>query len=256
MNKSKPHHPETHEPTDWAESIQNHPAFEWLMSNLQYIPYLFIALLALIALGYKLTAGSAAKAENNYQLAQEYFAQIQRNVGESSGMQKQLEALNELKQITNAYPELHSRYDGMIAQMLLTQGKFTQAEPYAERTLSRTSSDQDANYREFSLITLLVADGKHSEALQKSLTLKETLQSESSEHLLLPYTLIRIAMLYQGMGESELEILAWDEWNDYAKNTLASKPGNEQLNEISTLFTEGDFSLDRFVAERKKRLKM
>lgn len=249
---SKVKHPPTQapEPVDWAEQIQQHPAFEWMMEHRQYIPYAFLSLLALIVIGYKLTSGSAAKAESNYQLAEGYWTQIQRNIGEEAGLNKQEDALLQLETITNDYPELRSKYDGILAQVLLVHGESDKAMPYAQRTEERTKTTQDPLFKDFSNSTLLIAQGKHQEALKASLALKETLLRQAEPNLLLPYTLIRIAMLYQGMGEKDLEVLAWDEWKQYAEGKGLQKPDPKTLNTISTLFTEGSFTLDRYIEAR------
>lgn len=250
MSKVKTPHTQTPEPLDWAEQIQQHPAFEWVMEHRQYIPYVFISLLALIVIGYKLTSGSAAKAESNYQLAEGYWTQIQRNIGEEASLNKQEDALRELQAITNDYPELRSKYDGIITQILLVHGESEAAMPYAQRTEARTSSTQDSLFKDFTHTTLLVAQGKHQEALQTSLELKEKLLEQTEPSLLLPYTLIRIAMLYQGMGQKDLEILAWDEWKQYAEGKGSQKPDPKTLETISNLFTEGNLSLDRYIQAR------
>lgn len=249
---SKVKHPQTQapEPVDWAEQIQQHPAFEWMMEHWQYIPYTFVALLAIIVFGYKMTSGSAAKAESSYQLAEGYWTQIQRHIGEESGLSKQEDALQQLQTITNDYPELHSKYDGIIAQILLAHGQSESAMPYAQRTEQRTQSTQDPLFKEFSQSTLLISQGKHQNALEQTLALKEKLLKESAPNLLLPYTLIRIAMLYQGMGEKDLEVLAWDEWKQYAEGKGLQKPDPKTLNTISNLFSEGSFSLERYIEAR------
>lgn len=249
---SKVKHPQTQtpEPVDWAEQIQQHPAFEWMMEHRQYIPYVFLSLLALIVIGYKLTSGSAAKAESNYQLAEGYWTQIQRSIGEESSFDKQKEALLQLETITNEYPELRSKYDGVLAQVLLVHGESDKAMPYAQRTETRTKTTQDPLFKEFSNATLLISQGRHQEALEASLTLKEKLLKETEPNLLLPYTLIRIAMLYQGMGEKDLEVLSWDEWKQYAEGKGLQKPDPQTLNTISTLFAEGSFTLNEYIEAR------
>lgn len=250
MSKMKTQQNQTEEPIDWAEQVQQHPAFEWMMENRRYIPYLFIALLALIAIGYKLTSGRVAEAETNYQLAESYWMQIQKNIGEVTGVSKQEDALRQLREIVNEYPELQAKYDGLIAQLLLVHGLSDEAEPYAERTQLRTDETQSPAFKEFSDITLLIAKGDHEEALQQSLTLKEKLLTGDEPPLLLPYTMIRIAMLYQGTGQKDLESLAWDEWKQYASGDSMQKPDPAAIKTISTLFSEGDFTLDRYIETR------
>ena len=252
MSKVKSPPNQSQEPVDWAEQVQQHPAFEWMMENRQYIPYLFIALLAVIGIGYKLTSGSVAKAESNYQLAEGYWTQIQRNISEETGIAKQEDAINNLRSIVAEYPELSSKYDGILAQLLLAHGESEAAMPYAEQTEKRTAQTQDPLFKEFSDTTLLIAEGKLEEALQRSLNLKKKLLKQEGPPLLLPYSLIRIAMLHQGLGQDDLEVLAWDEWNQYANGKGIQKPEPQILNTISSLFAEGDLSLDKYIEARKQ----
>lgn len=251
MSKVKTPDPKTQEPADWADAIQQHPAFEWLMENRRYIPYFFVFVLALIALGYKFASGSSASAEANYQLADGYWERIQQNISDETGLKKQENALVQLEKIINQYPELHSKYDGLMAQLLLAYGRSDDAIPYAKRTQDRTSTLQDPAYQTFSESTLLIAEGRHQEALKKTLDLKEKLLKMPENHLLLPYLYIRIAMLYQGMGEKDLEILAWDEWLQYANGEGVKKPDPNALATISTLFSEGAFTLSKYIEMRK-----
>ncbi len=251
MGKFKTPNPQTKEPVDWADSIQQHPAFEWLIENRRYIPYFFIAVFVLIALGYKFVSGSTTSAQTNYQLAEGYWAQIHRNIVDEDSFNKEENALAQLEKINNQYPELHSKYDGLIAQLLLALGKNDDAISYAKRTQARTSTEQDAAFKKFSETTLLIAKGYHQEALAKTLELKEQLLKDSEYHLLLPYLYIRIAMLYQGMGEKDLEILAWDEWLQYKQGKGIKKPDPKALMAISNLFSEGALTLEQYIQARK-----
>src|SRR5690625_3252344 len=103
MSKVKSPSNHTEESLDWGERMLQHPAFEWVVENSKYLPYVFLALLAIIALGYKLTNGSAVEAEANFQLAEGYQSQILASLGEEDGQAKQTEALSRLREIVGDY---------------------------------------------------------------------------------------------------------------------------------------------------------
>ncbi len=253
MSKTKQPQPDQTEILDWTDSVQQHPAFQWMLDNRKHLPSAFLILLAVIIIGYKLTSGRASQAESNYLLAENYFSQIQQSDEGLAGAEKRKEALTELQSITNSYPELQSRYDGVISQLLLAQEEVEAAKPYTKRTLKRTSKDQAPHYEEFSKITLLISEKKFDKALSQSLKFKETLSNVANADLLYTYTLLRIAMLYKEMGLRNEEIQAWDEWAHYtsgASNTVDP----QTLEVINALFTEGDFNLNHYISGRKKIL--
>lgn len=255
MSKTKKSQQEQTETLDWADSVQQHPAFEWMLDNRKYLPSAFLILLAVIVIGYKLTSGRASQAESNYLLAENYFSQIQSSEEGLAGAEKRVEALTKLQSITNSYPELQSRYDGIISQLLLAQGEVEEAVPYAQRTLNRTSKDQAPHYEEFSKITLLISEAKYNEALSHSLKYKQKLTNLIATDLLYTYNLLRIAMLYKEMGLQKEEVSAWKEWTLHTSGKSEKTIKPETLEIVNALFSEGNFNLARYIEGRKKKLK-
>ncbi len=266
MNKHKNASFEHTNTPDWADTLKETPAFEWLMENRKSVPYIFLIILSLIVIGYKLTSNRAAKAETNYLQAEYAFNLLQESIQNPSKSSEREGALVQLRSIVATYPELESKYDGVVAQLLLAQNQLNEALPFAERALNRTKQDQLEFYHEFSQITLLVSGAQQSEALRRSIALKEQMMQKAEKYpigseerdygdLLYGFNLIRIGLLSQGLNETSNEINAWKEWNRLSNDKEKTNLLNPQsLQSINALFSEGSFTLEAFVQARLKAL--
>lgn len=250
---------------DFFEEIRENPYFQWIVERRQAIPYVFLCILLLIIGTYKFTAGRAAKAESSYLLADNYFNVLHRSLREGQGESAQ-NALEKLKDITDNYPELHSRYDGPIAQLLLVQGNDTEAQELAERSLERTADEDLSFYVNFTRTSLLINNGEYESALEKAKSLKEKLidQAESDTthrnfgDSLFAYNLLRIAMLEQEIASPEGELEAWEEWKRYAGLSKEALPSDfiatDAFATLNQQLGEGDFSLNHYIDLRIKKL--
>ena len=267
-NKGSSKHP-IDEKEDLATRITEHPYFQWFVERRQYIPYVSLAILLVIFLAFKFFTGKAAKTESNYLLAENYFAMIQRSIRSEAGAGNREQALTKLKNLTDSYPELHSRYDGLIAQLLITQGDSEGARPYANRTFSRTAQNNLPYYSDFSHTTLLIANDQHQQALEKALALKDQLIENAAQNKTAPqnrnfgdtlfaYNLLRIAMLKKELGPPEEEIQAWKEWKQYAR-IGGQSPSNdyfaaEAFIALNNQVGEDNFSLLQYIEAREEEL--
>lgn len=129
--------------------------------------------------------------------------------------------LVKLQKLIQKHPELHAKYDGAIAQQLLSSSEKGLATSYGKATLKRIG-DFSPYYKEFSSCSLLIADQKLTEALQNAKTLKASMdsddrfwekKSELVRHgcILYAYNLLRIAMLEKAAGTPKGELSAWAE---------------------------------------------
>lgn len=257
------------EKTNTQDSLD--PSFQWLMKHRKNILYFFVALFALAIIAFKLTTGKTSKAESSYLTAENYFSLLQNSLRGEPNPNVRINTLDNLKKITDQYPELRSRYDGFIAQLLLIQEKTEEALPLAERTLSRIAKDQLPPYSDFTSTTLLISQGQYKEALTQALTLKDLMIQQTVDlpqnpkvtdfgSLLFAYNLFRIAMLQQHIGNAEQELEAWEEWKYYAQTngekTFVSKSIDpEAFSRLNQQVGEGDFTLTDYIKEREQHLK-
>jgi len=131
------------------------------------------------------------------------------------------EALLKLEKIIRRHPELHAKYDGAIAQKLLSSSERGLANSYASAALKRVGSFSPY-YTQFANVSLMIAEGNLADALGEAKGLKKSMESDDSfwerqSHvvrygsLLYAYNLLRIAMLEKTAGSGEGELLAWKE---------------------------------------------
>jgi hypothetical protein len=129
------------------------------------------------------------------------------------------ETLAKLERILARHPELHAKYDGVIAQTLLGSSEKGLAETYATANVKRMEGFAPY-YSSFARVTLMIAEGKHKDALQQAKDLKQQMAADLSfwekpskvaKHgaLLYGYNLLRIAMLERAAGSPEEELAAW-----------------------------------------------
>lgn len=243
------------DPPDFFETMRENPYFNWMIENRRSIPYVFLGILVLIMATYQFTSKQATKAETSYLLAENYLSVLQRNLqGEPHTADKE-EALIKIKDITEEYPELQPRFDGLIAQLLLTQNNPEEAQKFAERNLSRISEDDLTSYSNFSKTTLLIAQEKYDAALQNALELKQTLLEEKANDALFAYNLLRIGMLQQTLGLHEAENMTWREWKQFSDATSQISIDPQPFIAINSMISEGSFTLDDYIKERENFLK-
>lgn len=260
----EPKQPET-EKLDFLDEIKESSYFQWLVDNGKSIPYVFIATIILIAIAFKFTTGKASRAESNYLLAENYFIMLNQSLHGQSDPEATITSLEKLKEITNTYPELHSRYDALIAQLLIAMNNPEEAKEYAERSIDRTAQDNLSTYNNFSKTTMLIADGAYNQALVESKSLKtsmlqsfttSTFQDDENQNFtanLFAYNLLRIAMLEKEAGTPDGEKEAWKEWKKYAENS--NHPVlTEAFTTIDRQLKEGEFSLNQYIKARESVL--
>lgn len=266
MNKNRP----ISHTDDWMEKLQTHPFFHWSVENWRWYLYGFLLFAITSALGLSLSTRSSTKAESNYLLADNYLQILQKNIPDETLNPSLESTLAKLEKITQEYPELQPKYEGIIAQFLLLQKEEQKASLFSKKILKRVQTDELPIYSRFTEITLLTSQGNYQEALSQSQALHKELldsfqspphsKSDSSTALLFAYNLLRIAMLNKQTEHKEGEIKAWQEWERYAaidkenKDPLFIDP--KSFGKIKDFFKEGNFSLDQYIGRRKEILGM
>ncbi|MGA8164371.1 MAG: hypothetical protein WB791_05010 [Waddliaceae bacterium] len=239
----------------------------WLINHRKTIAVLFVILFAVALIAYTLTTGKTTKAESNYLVAENSYTLLQSSLRGDPNPTVRIDTLDTLKTITNTYPELQAKYDGFIAQLLLIQDKVEEAAAFAERALNRTAKDRLPPYADFTRTTLLIAQGRHEEALKQANALKNLMIQQATTFpddgtaknfgdLLFAYNLFRIAMLNRLMGNAKQEKEAWEEWQSYAHahNKKAAIINPEAFSQLSQQIGEGNFRLGDYIKEREQRL--
>lgn len=228
---------------------------EWLTN---YGKILLIAIAcfgAVLLIGLRLSYGSSGKQISDYLKAKKEFATFQTAEGEA-----QKEAFAGLQQIMQRLPDLHAKYDGLIAQQLLLQNDVKQGEEYAGMTLLRTDRDHLSIFSEFSRIALLISQGDYKTALDKTTQLKKKMIEQPAPRsfgdILFAYNLLNQAFLYQQLGNTVAEKEKWRELKRYAGLVNEAPPtdlfSRQAFLEMFAQFEAGKVTLKEYIEMREK----
>jgi hypothetical protein len=232
--------------SSWEET----PLISWLVHYGRYLLLGISLVAALILIAYQIQRTSVQKAERNYIAAEREFNQF-KNLSlqqESGQISASLETLAEILQ---QHPELQTKYDGQIAQILIASENPEAAIPFAYRTQARTFTENAPFYSEYAENSLLIASKQYTQALENAQSLNkrmgEKVQTASAsrdfEQTLLFFNLLRIAALQRQLGLTVQEGETWREWKDLIKK------GN--FKKELALFQVGQFSLQKYVDARE-----
>lgn len=232
-----------------ADIFAENNLVHWISENGKTILILFLAVVTLFFVAYRLSSGYIVKSELNYINAENEF---QRFIAEKNGPSMQ-ESLNKLNAMLLAHPELHAKYDGLIAEKLLATANTEESLPFANAAINRTLSENSPFYSDYSTTTLLIAEQKYEEALKNSLNLKELLSknNDASNGLLFAFNFLRIGILQQQLGLEKDELATWNEW----KTATNSKVNKESFEKLTNHFNIEKLSLTNYIETREKLLR-
>lgn len=244
---------------DLASKLEEHPVIQWFAENGKNLLYILAGMVLLFILGYKLAGMSGTKSEADYVHVQNEFVRFQ----ESPDSEVQEESYKKLVALIDRHPELHAKYDGLIAQTLLNRSQIAEAQKFATSGLDRTRSENDPYYTEFAQTTMLIAQEKYTDALQHSQALQQKMlplvtKENNYGGVLFANNLVRIAMLQQQLGDKKGELQTWQEWKKLAglsKESAATQIDPMSFQAINSLYSEGKISLMEYIEFREKALR-
>lgn len=234
----------------WDES----PFIQWISTYGRYLLLLAIGLITLLLVIYRMVSGGSGNAERDYLSADQAFTLFARPLAADTDPAANKEALTQLKSYLNRYPELHAKYDGLIAQTLLYRGEMEEATQFAALALNRTAGETPSFYSEYSQTTLLIGSQHYSDALARAQALhQKMLKAEKPNafgETLFAFNLLRIAILQQQIGLKKDELQTWQEWKGYL-----NKASGAAFQRLVEQFTENKISLLNYIEAREKVLK-
>ncbi len=178
------------------------------------------------------------------------------------------ESFSKLKKILIAHPELHPKYDGVIAQKLLSSSENGLAASYAKTAFKRIQGFSPY-YTDFSLCSLLISDKHYLKALERAKKLKVSLEKDSAfweknstlfphGYLLYAFNLLRIAILEGTVGTPEEEFAAWQnikEMSGYLEKTPSSNRYDSEASLlIQKIFQSQTITLLDYIRHRESLL--
>jgi hypothetical protein len=235
-------------------AILREEGLDWVLEHKKQLLYGVVSVIALLFLFFQLTSKWQGKSQVDYFKAHSSFQQwILSPEGKA-------EFFDTLKNAIDKHPELHPKYDGLIAERFLAEGKLDQAKPFAVRTFQRVKNNCPYHSR-FAGTSIKIAEGRCEEALTEAKELKTDLEGDarfwSSEEslvgfgrILYSYNLLRIAMLEGKAGTAQSELAAWNEFEE--KTGEGSKfCDKESTALLMQNFQSQSVSLKDFIAQRK-----
>jgi len=146
-----------------------------------------------------------------------------------------------LETALTAHPDLNSKFGALIADKFIARNQGDNAKHFSDAVFERVIK-QTPQHTAFAEGSLLISQGKLSEALTQSLTLKEQLDKSS---LLYGFTLFRLASLYRALDNHAQEVASLGELEQYMQN---NPKGGTILQEC---FSEGKLTLSSYISQRK-----
>lgn len=163
--------------------------------------------------------------------------------------------LDQLQLLMHKHPELKVRYEDRIVHKLISMGEFDRALPHAAQALARVE-DLAPQWVDFGRTTLLIGKKEYSKALSETLRLKRSLDESSSlkeAGLLRGFTQLRLATLYQKLGNAQEELAVWCDFERAAEGR--GSLSKETFEKLKSHFTERNIDLLDYIRHRKVELK-
>lgn len=244
------------------EPIEQLQTMSWEDNSLvqqvvKYGSYFIIGLTALIVaavLIYRLGTSSESSSERDFINADRDFKIfINPSTANSEESKKAFEGLNA---ILIKHPELHAKYDGMIAQTLINRGDLTGAMEFANRAIVRTTAENKPFYTSYAETTILISDHNYSAALSRAQELHQQMLTDTTKHAygdtLFAFNLLRIALLQQQLGQKEDEKRTWEDWQRYLQGQQSANISKQAFNAQVDHFQDGDVSILNYIQAREK----
>ena len=92
------------------------------------------------------------------------------------------ESLINAEHILQRHPELHPKYDPLLALTYLAQHQVHEAKNYAMSTIMRASKQLPGFFKEYAQASLMIADENYSEAWNAALALDQKIHNSTRLH--------------------------------------------------------------------------
>lgn len=237
-------------PIQFAEELMEESLIEWLSRYRKYLVWASLAFFLAILLTYRLINTQTLKAETDFFSAQIDFNRFQEQTLKAENQDVSFLEFQKLDSLIQRHPELHAKYDGPIAQTFLITQQPELAQPFVDSLFKRTQKAPVEMYQQYAQGSLLISEERYEEALANAKGLKVQMEQQAElpfKETLYVFNLIRLASLYQQLGQQQEEWQTWQTLQSYQKDLNA-------LVSTYQLFRDEHFSLHKYIEERKKAL--
>jgi hypothetical protein len=147
-----------------------------------------------------------------------------------------VESIESAENILARHPELHPKYDPMLAHTFFSQAKGTQGMKYAQSIIQQVDSELPPLYKQYAYTTLLISAKNYSQAFEDSLALQERLTGQRDYQILEAMNLLRLLFLAERLGDTTQKNIFWKKLEHHPAYLC-----------IQPLFQEGSLSLSDYV---------
>lgn len=194
-------------------AIFKEQVLDWILDRRKKILLGTVFIFSLLFLLYQLSSRWQGKSQADFFKAQSSFHEW------ITSPQGKNEFFDVLKKTIEKHPELHPKYDGLIAERFLSLGEWSRGSAFAHTMLDRVKRFSPLQ-ASFAAASAHIAEGKCEEALVQAKQLKEHLEQDDSlkesslvgcGKILYLYNLLRIALLEHRMNPGPKALEAWEE---------------------------------------------
>ncbi len=211
--------------------MEENKLIEWVRKHSSKF---FIILLCCVATAF--FAGRSASSKKSHStkdfiVMRQLFDRLQ------TGEPLAAESIQAAEAILSQHPELHPKYDPLLALSFFHQENSAKGIVYANAVLKRAEKLTSSPYQDYGNTSILIAQKKHADAFQQAQQLEEQLRDQTTFETLRVFNLLRLAFLAKEMGQPSLVKQAWE--------CAQSLPSFAQ---VTPLFEEGSYTLKDFFA--------
>jgi hypothetical protein len=149
------------------------------------------------------------------------------------------ESIEAAENILERHPELHPKYDAMLALTFFSQANERKAEKYARSLIEQVDSELPPLYQHYAKTTLLIAEKGYAQAFEEALALQEQLKGKSGYQTLDAMNTLRLLFLADTLGDTTQKNIFWKK--------LEKHPAYPS---IQPLFHEGKLSLEDYIKRK------
>lgn len=147
-----------------------------------------------------------------------------------------LESIEMTEAILKRHPELHPKYDSMLALTFFSQEKTAQGLQYAQTLMHKTRHQLPAHYRSYAQTSLLISEKKYSEAFSAALLLEKELENVEQPSILQAMNTLRLAFLADTLGDEPQKRHFWE-----------AAQVHPHYDKVASMFKEGNLSLKEYL---------
>lgn len=189
----------------------------------------FLAIATIAAWSERLLHSNQKENSHDFIIAQQIFERFQK------GEYLPVESIESVQNILERHPELHPKYDLVLALTFLSQQKAQEASHYARSLINHAQGQLPHVYKDYAHTTLLISEGQYAQAFGAALSLEEKLSTQMDCQTLEAMNTLRLLFLARQLGDVAHERAYWSK--------LTAHPAYDSL---TSVFQVGNISLTDF----------